>query len=426
MEQQDNPPKQAHSNEPRGGEDNQIKDKRKRKPQRNKQRGGKKSGQPEGTKDLTTNIRFLQISKLIRAFKPVTLNGTPIKTLINQIKEKETNEPDYFKNQYKNHARLSNLQKYLLEFMKNQPDSTIYISMCLKPSDPEFPFELDRLQLNISIPANYPKDKTQRPKIVVLNDDIPRGFAVNVELGFKRIVTIAQGQLVDEEIELVDGPGLLSMILTLDKYLELFLKQEKKETIKFVKTIKKPQPVKKELAKKPEPKPKQVTINKQVKQVPREVLDLRNQLIDQMCSKLGESVKLFKKSSQENYYKVTLPVLNINSELIPELWRRNKSIDVMLSIPINYPECQLSISMANNFSSNLILNYCQDDQFKLVQITKQYRGYEKNLMNNFSKFKFDTNSLLIVLNWLSNNIGSFCLSEKEFNTWKESLLIYLQ
>ena len=45
---------------------------------------------------------------------------------------------------------------------------------------------------------------------------------------FKRIVDIAQGALKDDEITLVDGIGLASMILTLDKYLELFLKQEKK------------------------------------------------------------------------------------------------------------------------------------------------------------------------------------------------------
>ncbi|RLV91942.1 hypothetical protein JA1_003527 [Spathaspora sp. JA1] len=370
----------------------------------------------DDTPDPTSSKKFLQISKLIRTIKPVTINGSPTQTIVDQIKLKQTNDPEYFK-KYKNNARLSNLQKYLLEFLEQQPDSTIYISMCIKPSDPDFPFDLDNLQLNLSIPGKYP-DKLNKPKIVVLNDEIPRGFAINIETGFKQIVDINQG-LKHEEIELVQGTGLLSMILTLDKYLEVFLKQQKRETFKFVKTIKKSSPVPvatKEVEKKKTP----VTTVKREEspKVTPEITRIRDSLIEELVNKLGDYIKVFKKStSGDTLYKITLPIFN-TSDSIPALWKSNQQVDLMVSIPINYPQQKVKLSFPNNFNSNLILKYHQQqEQFELVQITKQYRRLETNFINNFSKFEFNTNNLIMILNWLTNNIGQFCLGELEFKQW---------
>lgn len=361
--------------------------------------------------DPTKSLRFLQISKLMRTFKPVTVNGSPARSIIKEVKDKEAAEPDYFKC-YKNHARLSYLQKYLLEFIKHQPDASIYLSLIIKPSDPEFPYDLEKLKINLTIPSKFPEEKSQRPRIVVLNDEIPRGFAVNIEIGFGRIVDIAQGIIKDNEIELVDGIGLTSMILTLDKYLELFLKQEKKDTIKFVKTKKKPEKSKpQQQTPKTKPKPKaELKQQQQEKPKPRitpQMREYRKKLIDEMCFKLEDSVRLFR---DENY-KVTIPVLQ---KSVPDLWKKNGSIDLMLHIPESYPVLPLNVTFKNNFNENLVIRLCKQDQFEMVKIIKTYKAYERNISANVREYDFGSDSLLVILNWLTNNLDKFIKDQDLF------------
>lgn len=89
----------------------------------------------------------------------------------------------------------------------------------LAPSDPDFPFELDHLECDLKIPKNYPKDGSP-PRMAILNKDIPRGFAINVEKGWEK--------LVDER----KGATLLALTNALDKHLEEFLTEQKAETVK--------------------------------------------------------------------------------------------------------------------------------------------------------------------------------------------------
>lgn len=89
----------------------------------------------------------------------------------------------------------------------------------LSPSDPDFPFELDHLECDLKIPKNYPKEESP-PRLTVLNKDIPRGFAINVEKGWERLV---------EERR---GATLLALLNALDKHLEEFLSEQKAETVK--------------------------------------------------------------------------------------------------------------------------------------------------------------------------------------------------
>lgn len=90
----------------------------------------------------------------------------------------------------------------------------------LKPSDPDFPFELDHLECELRITKNYPKDSSV-PRLLVLNKDMPRGFAINVEIGW--------GRLVEER----KGATLLALLNALDKHLEEFLSEQKAETVKM-------------------------------------------------------------------------------------------------------------------------------------------------------------------------------------------------
>lgn len=91
----------------------------------------------------------------------------------------------------------------------------------LKPSDPDFPYDLEKLECDLRIPPEYP----QKPaRLLVRNKDIPRGFAVNIEQGWDRLV---------EERKGLKGGTLLTVMNALDRGLEGFLAEEKKETVKI-------------------------------------------------------------------------------------------------------------------------------------------------------------------------------------------------
>lgn len=89
----------------------------------------------------------------------------------------------------------------------------------LSPSDPDFPFELDHLECDLRVPKNYPKEGSP-PRLTVLNQDMPRGFAINIEKGW--------GRLVEER----KGATLLALTNALDKHLEEFLSEQKADTVK--------------------------------------------------------------------------------------------------------------------------------------------------------------------------------------------------
>lgn len=90
----------------------------------------------------------------------------------------------------------------------------------LLPSDPDFPFELDHLKCQLRIPKNYPKDSSP-PTLAILNKDIPRGFAINVEKGW------------DELVQERAGSTLLALVNALDRNLEEFLSRKQVDTVKL-------------------------------------------------------------------------------------------------------------------------------------------------------------------------------------------------
>ncbi|KAK0640922.1 hypothetical protein B0T16DRAFT_418735 [Cercophora newfieldiana] len=109
----------------------------------------------------------------------------------------------------------------------------------LKPSDPDFPYDLDHLEVDLRVPAAYP---AAPPQLSVKNRDIPRGFAINIEKGWAK--------LVEEK----KGATLLALTNALDKNLESFLSEQKAETVKlmtFKDTKPEPAPVEPVAAPKP-------------------------------------------------------------------------------------------------------------------------------------------------------------------------------
>ncbi|EOO03684.1 putative chy zinc finger domain-containing protein [Phaeoacremonium minimum UCRPA7] len=99
-------------------------------------------------------------------------------------------------------------------------NGTTLLVFNLSPSDPDFPFELDSLKCELRVPKSYPKG-SQLPSLSVKNKDIPRGFAVNVERGWDRLVQERK------------GATLLSLTNALDKNLEALLSEQEASTVKL-------------------------------------------------------------------------------------------------------------------------------------------------------------------------------------------------
>ncbi|OTA59551.1 hypothetical protein K449DRAFT_435801 [Hypoxylon sp. EC38] len=112
--------------------------------------------------------------------------------------------------------QLNQMKRRFSPIQNTLQDGTTNLLFQLKPSDPDFPFELDYLQCELQVPASYPE---KPPILRVKNKDIPRGFAVNIEKGW--------GRLVQENRD----STLLSLTNALDKNLEGFLSERKAETV---------------------------------------------------------------------------------------------------------------------------------------------------------------------------------------------------
>jgi hypothetical protein len=95
------------------------------------------------------------------------------------------------------------------------------LSFPLQPSDPDFPFDLEGgLHCKLSVPDAYPA--SGRPSLTVHNNEMPKGFQINVEKGF------------DVLANNLPRKTLLSLMNELDRGLEAILVSEKAQTIKIV------------------------------------------------------------------------------------------------------------------------------------------------------------------------------------------------
>ena len=98
-------------------------------------------------------------------------------------------------------------------------EGTTLLQFKMTPSDPDFPFEMTALEVSLSVPPTYP---IFHPSLRVGNKDIPRGFTLNIESGFRG--------LVEEK----PAATLLELMKALDKNLEMFLSAPKADTVKIV------------------------------------------------------------------------------------------------------------------------------------------------------------------------------------------------
>lgn len=386
------------------------KTKRRNRPRGRKPENGKKEKSSKGGNRSKTAVeepekepRYLEIVKLTRRYIPITINGLAVEKIIQVQTE---NQPNVLKS-----AKAEIVANHVLRLIKRDLKQPLYLSFMIPPSDPDFPFDLDVLKFNLTVPPTYPRGGKELPTIVVLNSDIPRGFSINIERGFKEIATIARlNKLTESDIKLVDGRGLLSQVNTLNKYLEEFLKQEKRQTMKFI-TFKHTDPTPSSQISKestpviapPTPPPEPPTPN-----VSSETVKLRNRYIDEMCTKLSRNVKLFNKSASEQRYKVEIPIAGMK---VPWLWSfQNNKAEIILAIPMTYPEVQPNISIPTNFSTNLLVANkpaIEKAKASLIKITQEAKAFERNFKANTESWLSRNHpvTLLDALNFVSNNLS---------------------
>lgn len=107
-------------------------------------------------------------------------------------------------------------------------DEGTTLTFGLAPSDPDFPFDMDKLQCILHVPGTYPAQG--RPSIKVTNPEMGSAFQENISRGFDDIV--------DSTIRSGSRGTLLSWMNSLDRHLErLLTTTERGPTLKFVPNV---------------------------------------------------------------------------------------------------------------------------------------------------------------------------------------------
>lgn len=256
-------------------------------------------------------------------------------------------------------------------FLLGSEEGTTALEIKMKPSDPDFPFEMDALHFSLHVPANYPEEEV---RIIVQNKDIPRGFAANIESGF---ASLAQNK---------GDATLLSLITSLDKNLEDFLSQKKAETVTFVANADKRHvaalPVRSVVPDQPKapaatpavvekPKPVEVIFTNQQK---TEAAARRASETRQLEARLGR-LPLYKKSGDGIAY--TIPIEPRKRNELPIPLQAVKTIK--LFVPLLYPlhPCRIQLEGVNPEDSKFAEAAFED---------KAKKSQDLNLMNHVNSF----------------------------------------
>lgn len=201
----------------------------------------------------------------------------------------------------------------------------------LKPSDPDFPYDMDGLDCALTVPLSYPDE---RPSLRVRNQDMDRGYQINVERGFQRIV--------DQNPK----STLLQMLNLLDKQLESLLGAPKAETVKLVANLGKTvaqagnQSAQTDMITSKAvnlPEPKRSTYSATQKADAAKVRDLETR---QLEARLGR-LPLFSKSSDGLTY--TVPIEVRKKDTLPPSLQAVKNIKLHVPQSYNLEPCSIEL-----------------------------------------------------------------------------------
>ncbi|KAF2485504.1 hypothetical protein BDY17DRAFT_293739 [Neohortaea acidophila] len=115
--------------------------------------------------------------------------------------------------------QLNQIQRRFQPEQTESEGSTVF-KFPMKPSDPDFPYDIEALECQLTVPSTYPN--SGRPTLLIKNKDIPRGFQINIERGFDSIAAASP------------TTTLLSLMNQLDRQLESILAGRMADTIKIV------------------------------------------------------------------------------------------------------------------------------------------------------------------------------------------------
>ncbi|KAK7942843.1 CHY zinc finger domain-containing protein [Apiospora aurea] len=278
-------------------------------------------------------------------------------------------------------------RKYQMEQLKRRfspristlQNGTTNVQFQLKPSDPDFPFELDYLECELQIPESYPDEK---PALRVRNKDIPRGFSVNIERGWDK--------LVDEK---KPGTTLLALTNALDKELEAFLSEKQTDTVKLVSfkdtrhmeysatptdTVAEPTP-----STEPPPKPHKPYVPEEsfTKDQIAQAKSRRAQETRQLDARMGR-LTLFHKSADGVVY--TLPLEPKRRDDLPSGLRAVQSVQMI--IPLLYPLQKLRI----------LLNDVESEDAELLEEAFAARAAQQNQMSLMSHLNYLTQNMHVL------------------------------
>lgn len=118
--------------------------------------------------------------------------------------------------------QLETRYKSTFRLIKETSNETV-VRLAIKPSDPDFPYEIEALQLQLNIPKDYPKSACT---VQVLNNDIPKGFAINLEKGYSARVDPSNAHQT-----------LVRQMNWLDRNMETLLQQAPAPTVRFISNL---------------------------------------------------------------------------------------------------------------------------------------------------------------------------------------------
>ena len=227
--------------------------------------------------------------------------------------------------------QINQIQRRFKPAMAEHADSTS-LSFEMKPSDPDFPYEIEALECTLSVPKTYPA--SGKSSLTITNKDIPRGFQLNIERGFDRIATASPNAY------------LLGLMNRLDQQLESILSGQKAETITLVSNrAPPPKPADTEAAK---PTPPVSQLPSSTKEQPSaeelsEAAAKRQADIRQLQARFGRLPHFVKSTDGITY---TLPLDSPKRSAWPTTLQQLRSLQ--LKVPERYPLEPLEARLFND------------------------------------------------------------------------------
>lgn len=255
--------------------------------------------------------------------RPKPNKPVPVQKPLSQLQQRDPRE-----------FQISQLVKRFSPARQDFDDVTI-LSLALKPSDPDFPFDLNDLQCKLTIPKSYPGG--DRPSLRVTNDEMPRGYQINVENGFAALGSQSPRKT------------LLALMNDLDRNLETFLTSEKAQTIKIIANAQKkvPEPAKRVTPPSPpasEPLPMATPAPSWTLQQKGDAEAKRQSEIRQLEARMGR-VPQFSKNSDSTLFNIPVQIskpgrLPVNLQPLKE---------ISLSVPklYNLEPCTIQLKGVN-------------------------------------------------------------------------------